>query len=123
MEKPDSVASNPVKSRKWDELTAGRTFRQSDVPLLELLCQWHAVMAKCMEDLDYDGEINVAYQNNLGDIKAMPQLAVMKQASAEIRAISKQLGIEEERPEAVRTPLHVIQANRQARATNTDRAV
>ena len=31
MEKPLSVASNPVKSQKWDEITAGRTFRDSEL--------------------------------------------------------------------------------------------
>lgn len=57
LEKPPGVASDPFKSAKWDELARGRRFRQSDAPTLELLVQWHAVMHRCMEDLDVnDGQ-------------------------------------------------------------------
>lgn len=42
LRKPPSVASNVFKSKKWDELTSGRTFSKSDIPTLEMLCQWYA---------------------------------------------------------------------------------
>lgn len=93
LKKPPSIDGSPFKSSKWDEITSGRNFQQSDAPTIALLCQWYEVIEKCMEDLDYNGSIQVAYQNDLGDIKAFPQLATMKQASAEIRALNKQLGI------------------------------
>lgn len=93
LEKPPSIEASPFKSRKWDEITAGREFKQSDVPTIELLCQWHAIAARCMEDMDVGGEVQVAYSNAMDDIKALPQIATMKQASAEIRALNKQLGI------------------------------
>ena len=35
----------------------------------------------------------VAYENDMGDLKQMPQISTMKQASAEIRQLNKQLGI------------------------------
>ena len=38
LEKPASVAMNDVKSAKWDEITAGRSFTQADVPTLTLIC-------------------------------------------------------------------------------------
>ena len=38
--KPPQVESDEFKSAKWDELTQGRAFRQSDAPTLALLCQW-----------------------------------------------------------------------------------
>ena len=37
--KPESVESNAFKPAKWDELTQGREFSQSDAPALSLLCQ------------------------------------------------------------------------------------
>ena len=98
LEKPVSVACDEFKSAKWDELTAGRSFPQSAAPTLQLLVQWHAVAMQCIRDLDDAGQ--VAYVNDVGDIKALPQLGTMKQASAEIRALNKQLGIMDEEPPA-----------------------
>lgn len=128
LEKPASIAASPFKSRKWDEITDGREFKPSEVPTLELLCQWHAIAARCMEDMDVGGEVQVAYSNAMDDIKALPQIATMKQASAEIRALNKQLGIvdgrdaEPEKPKK-ETRLYVIQANREKRrAAAKDRA-
>ena len=117
LDKPAPIAASPFKSRKWDEITAGRDFKPSDVPTIELLCQWHAIAARCMEDMDVGGEVQVAYSNAMDDIKALPQIATMKQASAEIRALNKQLGIvdgrdtEPSKPKK-ETKLYVIQANR-----------
>lgn len=130
LEKPPSIAKSSFKSAKWDELTAGRDFTASDIPTLELLCQWHAIAARCMEDMDVGGEIQVAYSNAMDDIKALPQIATMKQASAEIRALNKQLGIVDGKDTAETKPkketkLYVIQANREARrakAANQARA-
>lgn len=95
--KPANIENDAFRSAKWDELTKSRNFSQSDAPALSLLCQWYAVVERCMGDLDFgDGLPQVAYQNDMGDIKAMPQLSTMKQASAEIRALNKQLGINDE---------------------------
>lgn len=127
LEKPASIAASPFKSAKWDELTEGRDFKKSDIPLLEMLCQWYAVVARCMEDIDVGGEVNVAYSNDMGDIKALPQLATMKQASAEIRALNKQLGIadgrdvEQEAKPRKESRLYVIQANREGRRAKAAR--
>lgn len=93
--KPPSVASDPFKSAKWDELARGRSLRASDSPALELLVQWYAVVQRCIDDMDEAGG-QVAYSNKLDDIRALPQIAIMKQASAEIRQLSRQLGIEGE---------------------------
>lgn len=96
--KPPSVARDPYRSSKWDALTEGRDFRPSDVPALTLLVQWYQVVDQCVEDLTLpDGGIQVAYSNKLDDIRALPQIATMKQASAEIRQLNKQLGIDDGR--------------------------
>ena len=84
VDKPTGVANDPFKSAKCDELTAGRDFAPSDAPTLALLCAWYQVADKCMSDIDVGGGVQVAYQNDVGDIKALPQLSTMKQASADI---------------------------------------
>lgn len=120
LEKPPSVAADAFKSAKWDEVTAGRDFSPADAPALALLCQWYAVVERCMADIDYGSELpQVAYQNDAGDLRPMPQLSTMKQASAEIRALNKQLGINDSAPAAEKkkgTVLNVIQLNRQKKA-------
>lgn len=93
--KPESVARDPFKSAKWDEVVSGRRFRPSDVPTLTLLVQWHAIVNRCIEDMD-EANGQVAYSNDMSDLKALPQIGIMKQASAEIRALNKQLGINDE---------------------------
>lgn len=96
LEKPASIASSHFKSAKWDEITSGRDFRQSDAPTIALLCQWYEVVDKCMQDIATVDGIEVAYINDMGDEKARPQLSTMKQASGEIRQLNKQLGINDE---------------------------
>lgn len=124
LQKPNSVRASEFKSAKWDEITEGRNFTNADVPVIALLCQWYEVIERCMDDLVFDDGIHVAYANDLGDIKAFPQLSTMKQASAEIRALNKQLGIDDEaRPEPKeqkRSPLIDVMLNREARAANSD---
>nr|DAE55120.1 MAG TPA: terminase small subunit [Caudoviricetes sp.] len=93
--KPANVESDAFRSAKWDELTSGRDFSQSDAPTLALLVSWYQVIEQCMDDIGANGGVQVAYQNDMGDIKALPQLSTMKQASAEIRALSRQLGLDE----------------------------
>lgn len=123
LKKPANIERDPFRSEKWDEITRGRNFSESDVPTLALLCQWYAVIERCMSDLDFgDGLPNVAYSNDVGDVKALPQLNVMKQASAEIRQINKQLGIKDSVEEAPKPKsdrariLSVAFANRDKRA-------
>lgn len=77
LKKPPGIESDTFKSAKWDELTAGRAFAQSDAPALSLLCQWHAVIERCMEDMDMGGGLpQVAYQNDMGDIKGSSGVCV-----------------------------------------------
>ena len=90
--KPSAIASDPFKSAKWDEITSGRRFRQSDAPTIALLCQWYKIAEQAMDELDnFGGE--TAYSNDMGDLKAFPQIGTLKTASAEIRQLNKQLGI------------------------------
>ena len=49
--KPPGIESDPFKSAKWDELTAGRNFPQSDAPALSLLCQWYKIADTAQDEL------------------------------------------------------------------------
>lgn len=120
--------SDPFKSAKWDELTAGRTFTQSNAPALALLCQWYKIADTAQEELDNFGG-QTAYSNDVGDLKAFPQIGILKTASAEIRQLNKQLGIcdeaapqEEERKVTVLSVMQGKYADRGAGAANKDRA-
>lgn len=122
LEKPESIKADAWKSKKWDELVKGRAFTAVDIPTLTMLVQWYAVLERCISDIS-EAEGSVAYSNKMGDYKPLPQIGVMKQASAEIRALNKQLGIADgrdvdgvgssTRPQA--TVLTLIQNNRQRR--------
>lgn len=128
IEKPLSVESSAFKSAKWDEITHGREFHKSQVPTLEILCHWYEVAERCMEDMSMGGAVQVAYSNAMDDIKALPQVSVLKQATDEIRALSKQLGIDDKplakSAEKQESKLYVIanrRASRAARAADQDR--
>lgn len=94
--KPPGIESDAFKSAKWDELTQGRDFSASDAPALALLCQWYKIAETAQDELDGFGG-QTAYSNDMGDLKAFPQIGTLKTASAEIRQLNKQLGINDQR--------------------------
>lgn len=49
--KPPGIESDAFKSAKWDELTQGREFAQSDAPALSLLCQWYKMADTAQDEL------------------------------------------------------------------------
>lgn len=124
--KPKGIAEDPYKSAKWDEITAGRAFEASDIPTLETLVTWYQIADQCNRELTVNGYVQLTYQNKMGDIKPMPQLSTLKQASGEIRQLNKQLGIKDDHPvredtQANANVLQLIQSrrkDRQSTATN-----
>jgi hypothetical protein len=122
LSKPPNIANDPFKSAKWDELTAGRGFTTSDAPALALLCQWHKLAQQAMDELDNFGS-QTAYQNDMGDLKAFPQIETLKKCSNEIRQLNKQLGICDQHEEAEAHEqaniLSIVSAKREARRAGT----
>lgn len=121
LKKPARIADNPVMNDKWDEITEGREFDPIHATTIEALCFWYWVLTTCQDDVIFDDGLHVAFANDYGDIKPMPQLGTAKQATDQIRQLNKQLGINdevktttEEKPKE--TALYVIRENRQARA-------
>ena len=90
--KPPGIEADAFKSAKWDELTQGRGFARSDAPQLSMLCEWYKVADAAMEELEsFNGQ--TAYTSESGELRPFPQVATLKSASSEIRALSKQLGL------------------------------
>lgn len=103
---PDDIARDPVQSAVWEELAPeGNRFTAQDVPTLRLLCYWHSVARQAQDAISKgDGRINIfdrigtkPYKTPDGKsvplVRKNPALSVLKEASAEIRALSDQLGI------------------------------
>jgi hypothetical protein len=125
LKKPPGIENDQFKSAKWDEITAGRDFAPSDAPTLALLCQWHKVAQQAMDELDNFGS-QTAYQNDMGDLKAFPQIETLKKCSNEIRQLNKQLGIcdshEKEEVASGKRPatvLSIVTSKRAERRTGT----
>lgn len=104
---PDDIALDPVQSAIWRDLAPedGNRFTAQDVPTLRLLCYWHAVAKQAQDAIAKgNGHINIfdrigtkPYKTDDGRsvplVRKNPALGVLKEASAEIRALSDQLGI------------------------------
>ena len=125
LKKPPGIENDQFKSAKWDEITAGRDFAPSDAPTLALLCQWHKVAQQAMDELDNFGS-QTAYQNDMGDLKAFPQIETLKKCSNEIRQLNKQLGTcdshEKEEVASGKRPatvLSIVTSKRAERRTGT----
>lgn len=78
--KPPGIESDPFKSAKWNELTQGHEFARSDVPALSLLCHWYKIAETAQEELNNFGG-QTAYSNDMGNLKAFPQIGTLKTAS------------------------------------------
>lgn len=104
---PDDIALDPVQSAIWEELApdGNNGFTEQDVPNLRLLCFWHAVAKQAQEAIAKgDGHINIfdrigtkPYKAKDGSsvplVRKNPALSVLKEATAQIRALSDLLGI------------------------------
>lgn len=117
---PESVASDDYQSQIWASVTASGRFSDEDAPNLALLCYWHAV-AKAAEDamsrgksvkvLDPVGYKPIKAKNGRHAImeRPHPAVSVLKQATAEIRALNELLGLSRKA-----VPIQVQQARPQS---------
>lgn len=64
LKKPPSIEADEFKSAKWDEVTRGCDFRESDALTLEVLMEWYSVVRQCIED---------SVSRTRGDDPVMPQ--------------------------------------------------
>lgn len=119
LKKPPSVAKNKFKSKKWDELIKNYSFTEKNIPALELLCHWYAVMDSCLDATTQEDKVKATCRSSQGEIRPDPRLAIIKQAYTEIRALHEQLKINDEvTPQTAKvvSVLNVIQGKREQKA-------
>lgn len=104
LEMPENIAKNEYQAAIWRSVTASGRFSDEDAPNIALLCFWHSV-AKAAEDAMSKGKsVKVLDQVGYKQMKARngrmailerphPAVTVLKQATAEIRALNDTLGL------------------------------
>lgn len=103
---PPDIKADPVQSQIWAWIAPPtNSFTDQDIPNLRLLCYWHAVAAQAQQAIhSADGKINIFDKIGIKPFKTPdgrevplvrknPALTILKEASAEIRALSDQLGL------------------------------
>lgn len=103
---PSDIADDPVQSEIWALLAPPvNNFTEQDIPNLRLLTYWHAVAAQAEQAMrSDDGRVNIFDKIGVKPYKAPdgrevplvrknPAITIMKDASAEIRALSDMLGL------------------------------
>lgn len=104
LEMPENIAKDEYQAAIWRSVTASGRFSDEDAPNIALLCFWHSV-AKAAEDAMSKGKsVKVLDQVGYKQMKAKngrmailerphPAVTVLKQATAEIRALNDTLGL------------------------------
>ncbi len=103
---PSDIARDPVQSEIWAWIAPPvNNFTEQDIPNLRLLTYWHAVAAQARQAThSEDGRIRIFDKIGVKPFKSEdgreiplvrknPALTILKEASAEIRALSDQLGL------------------------------
>ena len=103
---PDDIAADPVQSEIWAWIAPPvNRFSEQDMPALRLLCYWHAVALQAQQAMaSDDGTVRIFDRvgtkpfrtpdgREIPLVRTNPALTVLKEASAEIRALSDQLGL------------------------------
>lgn len=103
---PADIKASPMLSTIWEFIAPDvNNFTEQDIPNLRLLCTWHAVAAQCQDALIRgDDKVNIvevmgeksiktADGKVLHKVREHPAIGTLKKASAEIRALSDQLGL------------------------------
>lgn len=122
---PEDIALDPVQSAIWGEIAPeGRNgFSEQDIPNLRLLCYWHAVARQAQEAISSGGgrmgileRIGTKPYKSEGGaseplMRKSPALAVLKDATAQVRALSDLLGISPRLRAASQAPAQPRSAN------------
>lgn len=115
LEMPENIAKDEYQAEIWRSVTASGRFTDEDAPNIVLLCFWHSV-AKAAEDAMSKGKsVKVLDQVGYKPMKARngrraimerphPAVTVLKQATAEIRALNDTLGLSRKAGAAIAQP-------------------
>lgn len=103
---PPDIAESTMLSTIWNYIAPPvNNFTVQDIPNLRLLCTWHAIAVQCQDALlrgdervnivEVMGEKTIKSSDGktLHKVREHPAIGTLKKASAEIRALSDQLGL------------------------------
>lgn len=105
---PPEIKANPIQKKIWDWICPPvNNFVDQDIPPLMALCFWHATFLQAQDAITSpNGDGTIAIFDKIGEkpylgkdnkpiplVKKHPAISIMKEASAEIRALSDQLGL------------------------------
>lgn len=103
---PEDIRKDPVQSEIWAWIAPPvNNFTEQDIPTLRLLTYWHAVAHQAEQAIhSEDGKIalfdkigvkpfKTADGREVPLVRKNPAITILKEASAEIRALSDMLGI------------------------------
>lgn len=106
---PEEIAANPVQAKIWGWICPPvNNFTPQDIPALKQLCMWHGVFLQAQQSISSpNGDGLIAIYEKVGEViegegenakvrqlvKKHPAIGIMKEASAEIRALSDMLGL------------------------------
>lgn len=104
LEMPADIAADGYQAEVWRSVTASGRFAEEDAPNIALLCFWHAVARAAKAAMTKGKSVKVLDQVGYKPIKAKngkyaylerphPAVTVLKQATAEIRALNESLGL------------------------------
>lgn len=106
LQMPDDIAADPVQAEIWAWIAPPvNNFTIQDMPTVRLLVYWHAVAAQAQQASQSEGgQINIfdkvgikpfktADGRDIPMVRENPAIKILKQATAEIRALSDQLGL------------------------------
>ena len=103
---PPDIAADPLQSEIWSWIAPPvNNFTEQDVPNVRLLCFWHATARQAQQAIHTeDGKMDIFDKIGVKPFKTQdgkeiplvrknPALTILKEASAEIRALSDMLGL------------------------------
>lgn len=103
LQKPVSVAVNPVMSECWDSLIGSAPcFDERDIPLIESYCFWYAVFCEASQSMmSLDGRVSTLVEKydaetgepEPGSAKANPNLRTAEKATTMLRQLGDALNI------------------------------
>lgn len=104
LEMPENIAKDEYQAAIWRSVTASGRFSDEDAPNIALLCFWHSVANAAEDAMSKGKSVKVLDQVGYKQMKARngrmailerphPAVTVLKQATAEIRALNDTLGL------------------------------
>ena len=88
---PAPITKDKYQAAIWRTITKNRRLTERDVPNLELLCFWHSIAKQAQENIKKGKKYSIIQEEPTP--RKAAAVAVLKEASSEIRALNDTLGI------------------------------